>query len=97
MLRSDCLQHRHTGRNLLADEARSAVQDQRPRGLFRLGAMESTAAVPATMPIPALVRKRPIAVLRFFIGNVSAMSDMLDGMMGASPAPTPIRATNNIA
>src|SRR5262245_52664579 len=29
----------------LADEARSAVRDPHPRGLFRLGAMESTAAV----------------------------------------------------
>src|SRR5215470_7605284 len=28
----------------LADEARRAVQDERPRGQFRLGAMESTAA-----------------------------------------------------
>ena len=29
----------------LADEARAAVLDPRPRGMFRLGAMESTAAV----------------------------------------------------
>src|SRR5215813_2258641 len=29
----------------LAEETRSAVQDARPRGPFRLGAMESTAAV----------------------------------------------------
>ena len=29
----------------LADEARSSIRDPRPRGLFRLGAMESTAAV----------------------------------------------------
>src|SRR3954469_9504364 len=29
----------------LADEARGAVRDERPRGAFRLGAMESTAAV----------------------------------------------------
>src|SRR5215217_7077070 len=29
---------------VLAEEARDAVQDPRPRGLFRLGAMESTAA-----------------------------------------------------
>ena len=28
----------------LADEAREAVRDAKPRGLFRLGAMESTAA-----------------------------------------------------
>src|ERR1700732_4894548 len=27
----------------LAEEARAAVQDSRPRGVFRLGAMESTA------------------------------------------------------
>lgn len=35
----------------LADEARVAVQDSRPRGVFRLGAMESTAAV--RLPGPA--------------------------------------------
>src|SRR5215470_12089563 len=29
----------------LADEARISLRDPRPRGLFRLGAMESTAAV----------------------------------------------------
>src|SRR3954469_10817570 len=28
----------------LAEEARGAIRDPRPRGLFRLGAMESTAA-----------------------------------------------------
>ena len=35
----------------LAEEARHAVQDPRPRGIFRLGAMESTAAV--RLPGPA--------------------------------------------
>src|ERR1700739_1689943 len=29
----------------LADEARAALKDPRPRGVFRLGAMESTAAI----------------------------------------------------
>jgi DNA-binding transcriptional LysR family regulator len=31
----------------LADEARAALKDPRPRGVFRLGAMESTAAIGA--------------------------------------------------
>src|SRR5215831_1005236 len=35
----------------LADEARRAVQDERPRGLFRLGAMGSTAAVRLPGPL----------------------------------------------
>src|SRR5262244_2760304 len=41
---------------LLADEARNAVQDTRPRGLFRLGAMESTAAVRLPGPLAAYYR-----------------------------------------
>src|SRR3984893_4980535 len=35
----------------LATEARDAVQDAKPRGLFRLGAMESTAAVHLPAPL----------------------------------------------
>ena len=35
----------------LAQEARGAVQDAKPRGLFRLGAMESTAAVRLPAPL----------------------------------------------
>ena len=35
----------------LADEARAAVRDPRPRGVFRLGAMESTAAVRLPEPL----------------------------------------------
>src|SRR5438094_2422775 len=35
----------------LADEAREAVQDPRPRGIFRLGTMESTAAVRLPGPL----------------------------------------------
>ena len=41
----------------LAQEAREAVQDVRPRGLFRLGAMESTAAVRLPGPLSEYHRR----------------------------------------
>ena len=43
----------------LADEARNAGQDPRPRGIFRLGAMESTAAVRLPGPVSAYHRVYP--------------------------------------
>src|SRR6185436_18699456 len=43
----------------LADEARASVRDPRPRGLFRLGAMESTAAVRLPSAITELSRLHP--------------------------------------
>jgi DNA-binding transcriptional LysR family regulator len=53
----------------LADEARGAVHDKRPRGTFRLGAMESTAAV----RLPGLLsedhRRHPGVVLELRTGQ----------------------------
>src|SRR5216684_5466839 len=43
----------------LADEARMAVQDPRPRGVFRLGAMDSTAAVRLPGPLAEYHRRHP--------------------------------------
>jgi DNA-binding transcriptional LysR family regulator len=47
----------------LADEARTAVHDPRPRGLFRLGAMESTAAVRLPGPLNRFNRLYPEVTL----------------------------------
>jgi DNA-binding transcriptional LysR family regulator len=43
----------------LAEEARNAVSDARPRGTLRLGAMESTAAVRLPQPLNRLHRHMP--------------------------------------
>src|SRR5437764_15083233 len=43
----------------LARQAREAIQDGRPRGLFRLGAMESTAAVRLAVPLSEYHRRNP--------------------------------------
>lgn len=53
----------------LAGEARNAVQDARPRGTFRLGAMESTAAVRLPGLLSEYHRRHPEVVLELRTGN----------------------------
>ena len=53
----------------LADEARGAVQDEQPRGTFRLGAMESTAAVRLPGLLSEYHRRHPGVVLELRTGN----------------------------
>jgi DNA-binding transcriptional LysR family regulator len=74
----------------LADEARSAVQDQRPRGLFRLGAMESTAAVRLPGPLSEFHRRFPDVTLELRTGNphvlaASILAGELDAALVAEP------------
>lgn len=59
----------------LAEEARLAVQDSRPRGTLRLGALESTASVRLPGPISAYHALYPEVVLELRTGN----SQMLAG------------------
>ena len=61
----------------LAEEARHAVQDPRPRGIFRLGAMESTAAVRLPGPLNEYHRLHPDVVLELRTGNPPALSKAL--------------------
>jgi len=61
----------------LAEEARNAVQDPRPRGIFRLGAMESTAAVRLPGPLNEYHRLYPDVVLELRTGNPPALSKAL--------------------
>ena len=61
----------------LAEEARHAVQDPRPRGVFRLGAMESTAAVRLPGPLNEYHRLHPDVVLELRTGNPPALSKAL--------------------
>jgi DNA-binding transcriptional LysR family regulator len=53
----------------LASEAERALHDDRPRGLFRLGAMESTAAVRLPGPLTMYSERYPEVVLELRTGN----------------------------
>jgi len=74
----------------LADEAREAVQDPRPRGVFRLGAMESTAAVRLPKALNEFHRRYPDVVLEMRTGNPETLAkailaDELDAAFVAEP------------
>jgi DNA-binding transcriptional LysR family regulator len=74
----------------LADEARHAVQDPRPRGLFRLGAMESTAAVRLPGPLSEYHRRYPEVVLELRTGNPPALAAaILTGELDAALVTAP--------
>jgi DNA-binding transcriptional LysR family regulator len=53
----------------LANEAREAVQDARPRGLLRLGAMESTASVRLPVPMNEYMSRYPEVTLELRTGT----------------------------
>ena len=76
----------------LAEEAREAVQDPRPRGLFRLGAMESTAAVRLPGPLSEYHRRHPEVELTLKTGNpqqlaTAILAGEIDAAFIAEPAP----------
>jgi DNA-binding transcriptional LysR family regulator len=56
----------------LAEEAQAAVQDTKPRGLFRLGAMESTAAVRLPAPLAEYSERYPEVTLALLAGEIDA-------------------------
>ena len=58
----------------LAEEARTAVQDPRPRGTFRLGAMESTAAVRLPGPLSDYHQRFPDVTLELRTGNPQVLA-----------------------
>ncbi len=75
----------------LADEARSAVHDPRPRGIFRLGAMESTAAVRLPEPLNRLHQLYPDVALELRIGNPETLAKaILAGELDAAFVTEPI-------
>jgi DNA-binding transcriptional LysR family regulator len=75
----------------LADEARDAVQDPRPRGIFRLGAMESTAAVRLPGLLSEYHRRHPGVVLELRTGNPVVLgSAILAGELDAALVAEPI-------
>ena len=75
----------------LADEARGAVLDARPRGTFRLGAMESTAAVRLPGLLSEYHRRHPGVVLELRTGNPLVLgSAILAGDLDAALVAEPI-------
>ncbi len=75
----------------LADEARAAVRDPRPRGIFRLGAMESTAAVRLPGPLNEFHRRYPEVALELRTGNPEILATaILAGELDAALVAEPI-------
>jgi DNA-binding transcriptional LysR family regulator len=76
---------------VLADEARGAVRDARPRGTFRLGSMESTAAVRLPGLLTEYHRRHPAVVLELRTGNPQVLgSAILAGDLDAALVAEPI-------
>jgi DNA-binding transcriptional LysR family regulator len=74
----------------LAQEARNAMQDGAPRGLFRLGAMESTAAVRLPGPLSEYHRRYPEVSLELRTGNphqlaIAVLAGEIDAALAAEP------------
>jgi DNA-binding transcriptional LysR family regulator len=75
----------------LADEARGALQDQRPRGVLRLGAMESTAAVRLPGPLNEFHRLYPDVAIELRIGTPELLAKaILAGEVDAAFVAEPI-------
>src|SRR3954468_15331298 len=75
----------------LAEEARGAVHDERPRGTFRLGAMESTAAVRLPGLLSEYHKRHPGVVLELRTGNPVVLgSAILAGELDAALVAEPI-------
>lgn len=75
----------------LASEARNAVHDARPRGTFRLGAMESTAAVRLPGLLSEYHRRHPEVILELRTGNPQVLgSAILAGDLDAALVAEPI-------
>jgi DNA-binding transcriptional LysR family regulator len=61
----------------LAEEAQAAVRDRSPRGLLRLGAMESTAAVRLPVLLTEYSRKFPKVILELRTGNPGQLASAI--------------------
>jgi DNA-binding transcriptional LysR family regulator len=75
----------------LADDARNAVQDSRPRGLLRLGAMESTAAIRLPKALAEFYRRYPQVTLQLRTGHSPQLaSAILAGELDAALVNEPV-------
>ena len=76
----------------LAQEAREAVHDAKPRGLLRLGSMESTASVRLPVPMNEYLSRYPEVSLELRIGTprelaAAVREGELDAALVAEPIP----------
>jgi DNA-binding transcriptional LysR family regulator len=75
----------------LAEEAKEAVQDAKPRGLFRLGAGESTAAVRLPCPLSRYHRLYPEVSLELKTGSPQKLASLvLGGDLDAALVAEPV-------
>jgi DNA-binding transcriptional LysR family regulator len=75
----------------LAQEARTAVHDTTPRGPFRLGAMESTAALRLPGPLSEFHRRYPDVKLDLSTRSVEELAEqVLSGVLDAALVAEPI-------
>ncbi|WP_420334331.1 LysR substrate-binding domain-containing protein [Roseibium sp.] len=75
----------------LASEAEAAVQGGKPRGIFRLGSMESTAAVRLPGPLSAYSQRFPDVVLELRTGNPTQLANaLLAGEIDAALVAEPV-------
>ena len=75
----------------LAEEARASVHDPKPRGLFRLGSMESTAAIKLPKALNEYVGLYPDVTLELRVGNPFVLgSAILAGQLDAALVAEPI-------
>lgn len=61
----------------LADEAEAALHSETPRGVLRIGSMESTAAVRLPAPLAEFSARYPEVVLEMRTGNPTMLADAL--------------------
>ncbi len=75
----------------LAQEAREAVHDAKPRGLLRLGSMESTASVRLPVPMNEYLSRYPEVTLELRIGTPRELAAAVrEGELDAALAAEPI-------
>jgi len=75
----------------LAQEARTAVRDTTPRGPFRLGAMESTAAIRLPGPLTEFHRRYPDVKLDLSTRSIAELTEqVLSGALDAALVAEPI-------
>ncbi|MDM0029303.1 LysR family transcriptional regulator [Variovorax saccharolyticus] len=75
----------------LASEAASAVRMDRPVGVMRLGAMESTAAVRLPEPLGRFHERYPEVALELYSGNPQQLIDqVVDGSLDAALIAEPV-------
>ncbi len=75
----------------LAQEAREALHDRAPRGLLRVGAMESTAAVRLPAPLSEYHRRYPDVTLELRTGNPQQLANaVLAGELDAALVTEPV-------